>query len=81
MLAINGTLDTQIDCAYNLVALDNGLVNSQRNIVYYQGLNHLLQHCRTGLNNEYLTIEETISPDVLQNIINWVMSITKKSAE
>jgi hypothetical protein len=35
-------------------------------------LNHLFQHCTTGLTNEYRQIEETISPEVLSDIAQWI---------
>ncbi len=38
-------------------------------------LNHLFQHSTTGLPNEYRQIEETISPNVLQDIANWINEI------
>ena len=38
----------------------------------YPGLNHLFQHCTTGLSTEYASIEETISPEVLSDIATWI---------
>ena len=39
----------------------------------YPGLNHLFQHCTTGLPTEYSQIEETISEEVLKDIAQWLM--------
>ena len=36
---------------------------------------HLFQHCTTGHPNEYSQIEETISPEVLQDIAQWIKSL------
>ena len=39
----------------------------------YPGLNHLFQHCETGLGTEYANIEETISPEVLGEMAEWIL--------
>jgi uncharacterized protein len=39
----------------------------------YAGLNHLFQHAKTGMINEYGTIEESISPDVLKDVSDWII--------
>ena len=41
------------------------------------GHNHLFQRAKTGLVNEYAAIEETISPEVLNLIRDWVLSVTQ----
>jgi len=38
-------------------------------------LNHLFQHAKTGQVSEYVTIEETISPEVLNIMKNWIKSL------
>ena len=38
----------------------------------YPGLNHLFQASTTGMPGEYAMIEETISPLVLSDILNWL---------
>ncbi len=50
-------------------AIKRLLPKSKRNVTKeYPGLNHLFQHCATGLMNEYRQIEETIAPEVLSDI-------------
>ena len=39
-------------------------------------LNHLFQKCETGRVEEYGTIEETFSREVLQDITQWIKSLT-----
>ncbi len=74
VLALNGTKDTQVFYQNNLYALTNGLPsNSSNQIKALDGLNHLFQHCQTGSVNEYGTIEETISPEVLDIIVAWIL--------
>lgn len=73
VLALNGTKDTQVDCMLNLTALKNGLPASAHNDIRpLEGLNHLFQHCKTGLTTEYPQIEETFAPEALEQIAAWL---------
>ena len=40
------------------------------------GLNHLFQTAETGLPSEYRTVEETMSPRVLDLIRDWILART-----
>lgn len=76
VLALNGTKDTQVFYQNNLNALKNGLPsNAMNKVMALEGLNHLFQHCTTGSVNEYATIEETVSPEVLEIISQWIKSL------
>ena len=76
VLALNGTLDTQVECSENLSALQSGLpANPLTAIRPIPGLNHLFQHCTTGETDEYGQIEETFSPEVLTDMTIWVKSL------
>ncbi len=76
VLALNGTKDTQVECSENLSALQSGLpANPHTAIRPMEGLNHLFQHCTTGETDEYNETEETISPDVLSEMVSWVKSL------
>ena len=75
VLALGGNRDIQVNAAINLEAIDKGLANSKHEVVAYSDLNHLFQHCQTGLVNEYRTIEETIAPEVLTKIVEWIKSL------
>lgn len=72
VLALNGKSDKQVNCKTNLDTIEKGLTNSKHKVVAFDSLNHLFQHCKTGMVAEYVQIEETISPDVLNEIITWV---------
>ena len=75
VMAINGELDCQVNCSANLNAISRNLPNNAKSVTKsYPGLNHLFQHAQTGLTNEYGTIEETISPEVITDIINWILA-------
>ena len=76
VLALNGTKDTQVSYKSNLDALTEGLNPNKRNSIQsIEGLNHLFQHCTTGSIKEYAIIEETISPEVLSIITDWILSL------
>lgn len=73
VLALNGTKDIQVEHGTNLSALRNGLpANEKNSIESIDGVNHLFQHCNTGAVSEYREIEETISPAVIETIIEWI---------
>ena len=76
VFALNGDRDWQVISSLNLTAIERLLPKSKNNLTKeYPGLNHLFQHCTTGQTNEYRQIEETISPEVLSDIANWINSL------
>ena len=72
VLALNGTKDTQVDCDANTTRIEKGLADCKHSIKKIDGVNHLFQHCNTGIVTEYQQIEETISPEVLQEVAKWI---------
>ena len=73
VFALNGDRDCQVIASQNLEAIRHLLPSSNKNLTKeYPGLNHLFQHCTTGLSTEYGQIEETISPEVLGDIAQWI---------
>ena len=80
VLALNGELDVQVDAEQNLTAIAGALEKGgNRNVTTHRlpKHNHLFQHANTGLINEYVVIEETISPEVLNLVRDWVLSVTQ----
>lgn len=76
VFALNGDRDCQVISSLCLPALKELLPSSKKNLIKeYPGLNHLFQHCTTGLPNEYGQIEETISPEVLSDISTWIKQL------
>ena len=76
VLALNGDRDCQVISSQNLTAIERLLPKSKQHLIKeYPGLNHLFQHCTTGLVAEYSQIEETISPEVLSDIVHWINSL------
>ena len=72
VLALNGNKDTQVDCDANTTRIEKGLANCKHSIKKMDGVNHLFQHCNTGIVTEYQQIEETIAPEVLQEVAKWI---------
>lgn len=76
VLALNGSLDRQVDAEENLGALARLLGGSQRfTVKRYEGLNHLFQPCTTGDVGEYEQIETTVAPQVLEDVAAWIGSL------
>ena len=76
VFALNGNNDCQVLVDQNLYAIRNLLPASKKNLVKeYPSLNHLFQHSTTGLPMEYRLIEETVSPEVLRDITEWIKTL------
>ena len=73
VFALNGDKDCQVIAAQNLTSIEKKLPkNMKSKVKLYHGLNHLFQECTTGLPQEYISIEQTISPTVLKDIADWI---------
>lgn len=75
VLVLNGTLDTQVLHYHNLPAITAALAkapNPDYTVVSLPNLNHLFQNAKTGAITEYVQIEETIAPRVLDLILQWL---------
>ena len=76
VFALNGERDCQVISSQNLTAIQKLLPKSKQNLIKeYPALNHLFQHCTTGLVAEYGQIEETVSPEVLSDIAQWIKGL------
>jgi uncharacterized protein len=76
VLAVNGSKDLQVDAGQNLPPIKAALEkagNKDVTIIEYPGLNHLFQECETGAVSEYVKIEQTFSPQVLEDITTWIL--------
>lgn len=70
VLAINGTKDTQVDAESNLEAFRRYVPEVE--VRKMEGLNHLMQTADTGDLSEYNEIKETVSPEVLEIIADFI---------
>jgi fermentation-respiration switch protein FrsA (DUF1100 family) len=76
VLALFGEKDTQVTPADNLQPVTAALKesgNKDVTIKVVPGVNHLFQTCKTGGVSEYSQIEETIAPQVLELVSDWVL--------
>lgn len=76
MLAINGTLDAQVACEENLDAIKRLVPHAT--VKPYEGLNHFFQTCSGWVGStQYAVIRETMAPQVLEDIVNWLQDVTR----
>lgn len=71
-LIIYGEKDKQVPPSLNLAPAKEYVPSAT--VICYPELNHLMQHAKTGDVEEYSTIEETISPQVLSDITTFIQS-------
>jgi len=83
VLALNGGKDLQVLASQNLPAVEAALKaggNKDVTVKELPGLNHLFQTAKTGLPDEYGSIEETFAPAALKLLGDWVVEKTKTAA-
>lgn len=81
VLLLNGEKDIQVDATMNLNAISKALDkggNVDYKTVIFQQQNHLFQVCEKCNLQEYATIEQTISPDVLEEILKHIRRVSGK---
>ncbi len=75
VLALNGTLDMQVNSTANLAGIKAALQkagNKNHQEVALPGLNHLFQQATTGAADEYGKSEETVNPAALERVSTWL---------
>lgn len=80
-LALNGSEDIQVPARTNLPAIQAAIAGSGISVSEAKalpGLNHLFQHCKTCMPQEYGQLEETFAPEALEIITNWLNTHVKK---
>ena len=78
VLALNGSLDQQVLADKHLPVIEQSLpTGTPHQVLKLEGLNHLFQHATTGAVSEYYQISETIAPEVLELIAEWLTKLTK----
>jgi pimeloyl-ACP methyl ester carboxylesterase len=79
VLALNGDKDLQMAPKENLAQIQKALQEGGNNDFQTKelpGLNHLFQHALTGSPTEYGGIEETLAPEALNSISDWILKHT-----
>lgn len=80
-LALYGEKDLQVSPALNIPVMKKIIEQNKKSkieIKEIKGVNHLFQECKTGSPNEYAEIDQTISPEVLKVMTEWILNTTKK---
>ena len=75
VLALIGSLDFQVPAEQNIPAYEAAFAkagNKDATVRVLDGLNHLFQPAKTGMLDEYQTIETTIDPAALNMIRDWL---------
>ena len=76
VLAIFGNKDLQVPANQNAPVMKELLALRSKGthaVLEYESLNHMLQHAETGNVSEYGAIEETISEDVLEQMVQFII--------
>jgi hypothetical protein len=79
ILAINGSEDIQVPAVSNNKAFQKWMRKSKVNAskaLIIPGLNHLFQNCETCSIEEYATLEETFSEEVMQEMVEWLENLS-----
>ena len=73
-LILNGSKDSQVPAEPNVAGIVAAINPAQAHVEseIISGLNHMFQTAETGANDEYASIEQTISPAVLSKISQWL---------
>ncbi len=75
VLVMNGEKDVQVSASENLAGFKKYLTlagNKDFKIVSFPRLNHMFQTASTGRADEYVKIEETIAPEALKVMTDWI---------
>ncbi len=78
VLALNGSLDMQINAKLNINAIEKALKkggNQNYRVDIMEGLNHIFQPAKIGTQDEYMMIEQSISEEVLEIILEFLQNI------
>ena len=72
-LALFGSLDLQVPPKENLPDMEKAMSKKTPfTSKVFPNLNHLFQTATTGSPEEYFQIEETLSPEVLDTLVEWI---------
>lgn len=77
VLVLQGQKDMQVLAKDNMDYMYKYLKNRAQYKIY-PNLNHMFQYCKTGMPAEYITIEQTMSIEVLNDIVDFIDNIVVK---
>lgn len=76
VLALNGSKDLQVISKENLAGIKASLEkakNKKFETIEFPNLNHLFQEAKTGSVEEYGQLEQTIAPQILDEMSSWIL--------
>lgn len=79
VLALNGNKDTQVDFGSNLRAIEFSLKSAENKnyeTMILKNHNHLFQETENGAPSLYGSIEQTVSPAVMNKVSEWLTNLT-----
>jgi len=79
VFAANGSKDVQVTANENMRSMMDNLdymKSPKSRVQQYIGLNHLFQSAETGLPQEYGELRETFSPQVMSDLIEWILQLS-----
>ncbi len=81
VLAINGNNDLQVDANANIRAIQFALRrggNTNGTFKIFPNMNHLFQETEDGSIDLYGKLEQTVSPQVLEYVSDWIVTTSQK---
>lgn len=78
VLALGGDKDLNVPVSINVPSLEANLPKNKHNTIkVYKGLSHMFQHTATGNPMEAANTEETMAQEVLSDISQWILEVTR----
>lgn len=74
LLAVYGGKDLNVPADLNAPVVSR--LKPDATVVVLPGLNHLMQHAETGLGTEYGTLTETLAPEAIATVTDWIIRTT-----
>jgi pimeloyl-ACP methyl ester carboxylesterase len=75
VLVINGGKDAQVSAEQNVGGLLKALKGNPAKVSQqiFPNLNHMLQTATTGATDEYAQIDQTLAPEVMKTMVQWLL--------
>lgn len=80
VLALFGSTDLQVSAAENAPLMQRTLINPRSEVTVFEGLNHFFQPSESGSISDYMWIDTTIAPIVLNRISDWMQNLYDASS-
>ncbi len=80
ILAMNGDKDMEEVYPDGMDGIEKALKESGRRdftLKLFPGMNHMFEKCKTGTPLDYPEIRETVAPEVLDNMTDWILKHTR----